>query len=175
MWCCPTVLPCTGVFSAVCKPPLMHVHRPEFGTKDKEFVLQKGGRRGVVRMIMFIGRAERLQIITWSPGCGQWHVRKTLAIFRRLEGCAPGSPICATSGGGTETNDPHARTSRVWGVTRNYADGFRHQTYHLPADHDLNPPKLPLGYAVQDLCSTDLAQEARRAKSSRWYSSNPAR
>ncbi len=34
-----------GLSSAVYKPPLMHVHRPEFGSKDKEFVMQKGSRK----------------------------------------------------------------------------------------------------------------------------------
>ena len=28
--------------SVVCKPALLHVHRPEFGSGDKEFLLQKG-------------------------------------------------------------------------------------------------------------------------------------
>ncbi|CAM9546703.1 unnamed protein product, partial [Hapterophycus canaliculatus] len=45
-------------FAAICKPPLMHVHRPEFGTKDKEFVMQKA-RNQLGRRIFLPHRLDR--------------------------------------------------------------------------------------------------------------------
>ncbi|CAM9787799.1 unnamed protein product, partial [Choristocarpus tenellus] len=47
-----------GDGAVVCKPPLMHVHSPTFGSKDKEFVLQKA-RDQLGQYVYFPHRLDR--------------------------------------------------------------------------------------------------------------------
>eukprot|EP00903_Cladosiphon_okamuranus_P008156 g7855.t1 len=61
-------------FAAVCKPPLMHVHRPEFGSKDKEFVMQKA-RNQLGHRIYLPHRLDRgtsgCLLLGFSPEAGK--------------------------------------------------------------------------------------------------------
>eukprot|EP00752_Nemacystus_decipiens_P004799 g4367.t1 len=61
-------------FAAVYKPPLMHVHRPEFGSKDEEFVMQKA-RNQLGRRIYLPHRLDRgtsgCLLVGFSPEAGK--------------------------------------------------------------------------------------------------------
>lgn len=56
----------------------MHVHRPEFGSKDKEFVMQKGKRPGATWR-------QRDKVLTcmrddWETHCGRLSLPKSVSI-----------------------------------------------------------------------------------------------